>query len=174
MSLSGYPEGDMIPKSQHETDSAQQPSQFDIDGNGDGDVFTDQGDLSQEFAQSETTDELEITNTIGEDSSPDVHLDNGQQKEPLQPEQDIPALLRRAAALGIDPFSPLVPDAYREDILTNFLGLPGAVAGSNEHIVTTPPSNLTIPDVLNQPGTLDVIGTPDPADFQLNTDVQGN
>jgi len=168
MPTADYVEDETEAISRRETDSTQQPSQFDIDST--DEVFTGQGNLSQELPQNETTDEIEIP--IG-DLSENLRPCNDQQEEQLQPEVDIPALLRRAAALGIDPFFPLAPDDYRKGVLSNISGLPGTLAGPNEQL-ESPPLNATTPGDLNQMDPSDVIGTPDPGVFPINTDVEGN
>lgn len=164
-----YTEDETEAMSRQETSSAQQSTQFDVDSS--SNVFTDQENLPQELLQNETANETETA--IG-DLPESLHPCNDQQKGPLHPEQDIAALLQRAAVLGLDPFFPLIPDDYQEGILPNIPGPTGAVTGSNERIVTAPPLNLPAPGVLNQPDPLDVIGTPDPAGFQLSTDVEGD
>jgi hypothetical protein len=166
---SSYSEDGTEVSSRQETSSAQQSAQFDIDS--DGDVLTGQENLPQELPQDQATQEIETT--IG-DSSDNIRRCNGQETVPLQPEQDIPALLRGVAAPGIGPFSPLVLDGHSEEILPNILGPPEPAAESTEDIVTIPPSDLTVPGVLNQLDPLDVIGVPDPVGFRLNTDVAGN
>lgn len=159
----GYPEGDMVPESQPEISTAQQQSQFDID-NGSGDL-TNQENLPGELLQDQTADELKITSTIS-DSSENLQPCNSGQKGSLQPGLDIPALLQQVAAMGFESF-PLAPDGYREDNQLNIPGPPGAVTKPNEQFATTP-------DVLNRSDPLDITGTPDPAGFQIDTDVQGN
>jgi len=166
--MASYPEGDMIPKSREETDSVQQPSQFDIDGN--GNVLAGQENLPQELPQSETIDKLEERISVLAECTDLFH---GRPKGPPKSEQDIRALLQRAEALDIDPFFPLAPDDYRKGVLSNISGLPGTLAGPNEQL-ESPPSNATTPGALNQPDPLDVVGTPDPAVFPFNTDVEGN
>lgn len=165
-----YPEDDMAHKSQHQASTIQQQSHFDIDNGSAG--LTGQENLPGELLQDQTADEMKITSTTS-DSSENLQPCNGQQKGPLQPEQDIPALLRRAAALGIDPFFPLAPDDYREGVLPNIPGPPGAVTGPDEQL-ESPPLNATPPGTLNQMDPSDVIGTPDPGVFPINTDVEGN
>ena len=165
----GYPEDDMAHKSQHQASTIQQQSHFDID-NGSDDL-TGQENLPGELLQDQTADEIKITSTTS-DSSENLQPCNSGQKGALQPGLDIPALLRRAAAQGIDPFFPLAPDDYREGILFNVPGLPGAVVGPDEQL-ESPLSNATTPGALNQLDHFDVAGTPDPADFELDTDVTG-
>ena len=98
-----YPEDDMAHKSQHQASTIQQQSHFDIDNGSAG--LTGQENLPGELLQDQTADEMKITSTTS-DSSENLQPCNGQQKGPLQPELDIPALLRRAATLVIDPFFP--------------------------------------------------------------------
>ncbi len=163
----GFPEGDMIPKSQHQIDTVQQQSQFDID-NGSSD-FTGRENLPQELPQSETIDKIEERISVLAECTDLFH---GRPKGPPKSEQDIRALLQRAEALDIDPFFPLAPDDYRKGVLSNISGLPGTLAGPNEQL-ESPPLNTMTPDVLNRSDTLDITGTPDPAGFQIDTDVQG-
>jgi len=168
-SAASYSEDDTAAAPRKETGSVQQPSQFDIDGN--GNVVTGQENLPGELLQDQTADEMKITSTTS-DPSENLQPCNSGQKGTLQPGLDIPALLRRAAALGIEPFFPLAPDDYREGILFNVPGLPGAVVGPDEQL-ESPLLNATTPGALNQLDHFDVAGTPDPADFELDTDVTG-
>lgn len=165
----GYPEDDMAHKSQHQASTIQQQSHFDID-NGSDDL-TCQENLPGELLQDQTTDEMKITSTTS-DSSENLQPCNSGQKGALQPGLDIPALLRRAAALGIEPFFPLAPDDYREGVLPNVLGPPGTLVGPDEQL-ESPLLNATTPGALNQLDHFDVAGTPDPAYFELDTDVTG-
>ena len=166
--MASYPEGDMIPKSREETDSVQQPSHFDIDSS--GNVSTGQENLPQELQQNDAVAKLDERSSVLAECT---DLFYGRPKGPPKSEQDIRALLQRAEALDIDPFFPLAPDDYRKGVLSNISGLPGTLAGPNEQLESTP-SNATTPGALNQPDPLDVVGTPDPAVFPFNTDVEGN
>ncbi len=157
----------MAHKSQHQASTIQQQSHFDIDGN--GNVFTGQENLPQELPQSETIDKLEERISVLAECTDLFH---GRPKGPPKSEQDIRALLQRAEALDIDPFFPLAPDDYRKGVLSNISGLPGTLAGPNEQL-ESPPSNATTPGALNQLDHFDVAGIPDPADFELDTDVTG-
>ena len=163
----GYPEDDMAHKSQHQASTIQQQSHFDIDDGSDD--LTGQENLPQELPQSETIDKLEERISVLAECTDLFH---GRPKGPPKSEQDIRALLQRAEALDIDPFFPLAPDDYRKGVLSNISGLPGTLAGPNEQL-ESPPSNATTPGALNQPDPLDVVGTPDPVDFELDTDVTG-
>lgn len=161
-------EDDTPATSQKETGPAQQPSQFDIDGT--GEFFTGQENLPQELQQSETIDKLEERISVLAECTDLFH---GRPKGPPKSEQDIRALLQRAEALDIDPFFPLAPDDYRKGVLANIGAPSGVVIGPNGQL-ENPPSNATTPGALNQPDSLDVVGTPDPAVFPFNTDVEGN
>jgi len=163
-----YSEDDTPATSQKETGPVQQPSQFDIDGN--GNVLAGQENLPQELPQSETIDKLEERISVLAECTDLFH---GRPKGPPKSEQDIRALLQRAEALDIDPFFPLAPDDYRKGVLSNISGLPGTLAGPNEQL-ESPPLNATTPGDLNQMDPSDVIGTPDPGVFPINTDVEGN
>ncbi len=106
--MASYPEGDMIPKSREETDSVQQPSQFDIDGN--GNVLAGQENLPQELQQNDAVAKLDERISVLAECTDLFH---GRPKGPPKTEQDIRALLQLAEALDIDPFFPLAPDDYR-------------------------------------------------------------
>ena len=161
-------EDDTPATSQKETGPAQQPSQFDIDGN--GNVLAGQENLPQELQQNDAVAKLDERSSVLAECT---DLFYGRPKGPPKSEQDIRALLQRAEALDIDPFFPLAPDDYRKGVLSNISGLPRTLAGPNEQL-ESPPSNATTPGALNQPDPLDVVGTPDPAVFPFNTDVEGN
>lgn len=97
----------------------------------------------------------------------------GRPKGPPKSEQDILVLLRRAKALGVDPFFPLAPNDQREAALANIGAPSGVVIGPNGQL-EFPLSDAATSSALNQPDPLDVVGTPEPAVFPFNTDVEGN
>lgn len=166
--MASYPEGDMIPKSREETDSVQQPSHFDIDGS--GNVLAGQENLPQELPQSETIDELEERISVLAECT---DLFYGWPKGPPKSEQDILALLRRAKALGVDPFFPLAPNDQREAALANIGAPSGVVIGPNGQLEFLL-SDAATSSASNEPDPLDVVGTPDPSVFPINTDLEGN
>ncbi len=161
-------EDDTPATSQKETGPAKQPSHFDIDSS--GNVSTGQENLPQELPQSETIDKLEERISVLAECTDLFH---GRPKGPPKSEQDILALLRRAKAVGVDPFFPLAPNDQREAALANIGAPSGVVIGTNGQL-EFPLSDATTPGALNQPDPLDVVGTPDPAVFPFNTDVEGN
>lgn len=161
-------EGDTPATSQKETDSVQQPSQFDIDGK--GNVLAGQENLPQELQQNDAVAKLDERSSVLAECT---DLFYGRPKGPPKSEQDILALLRRAKALGIDPFFPLAPNDQREAALANIGAPSGVVIGPNGQL-EFPLSDAATSSALNEPDPLDVVGTPDPAVLPINTEVEGN
>jgi len=161
-------EDDTPATSQKETGPAQQPSHFDIDSS--GNVSTGQENLPQELQQNDAVAKLDERSSVLAECT---DLFYGRPKGPPKSEQDILALLRRAKALGVDPFFPLAPNDQREAALANIGAPSGVVIGPNGQL-EFPLSDAATSSALNEPDPLDVVGTPDPAVPPINTDVEGN
>ncbi len=156
--LSGYPEGDMIPSSEQVVGHKQENSQLDTDSEADGnDITLDTGSNLEEMEASSA--EPDLTNAIGEDSPSNLRADSGYEINTLHP-------VRGNFPASVD----FIQVDMKSDDPDNTFEIPLSV---DERVVTAPSLDVTEPPLLPSLDPLDVTGIPDPAGFQIDTDVTG-